>query len=335
VTIDQGLKDADKCDDAPSKTATYLEAVAGDHGVHVPPAPEWWLSEDIRLNYGTSEQDQGVAGGSNQLAVRPRASKGCKLSSDVIKVELFVCTPFVTPLLGPSSPFAFPFQPKFVAASKVGEDGVAGGDPFLHFLPPWDASPPPGSPLGGDDPQAPGHRCLIARCYPEGPIPDSKSFNVPDDPHSAQRNIDIVAMKKGAGDDSKFRVVVGNPSKKDDPAIIKLTWDSKPSEWVLKQVRDYLRALRLEFGHLGRPRSAAIDSDDLPEGTEVNDTPGGKLGEVLLEATIPFKPEEYQVITVEFDVSSLGPGELAVIHGTHEDSSGQVIGGITWALLMT
>src|SRR5205823_2289778 len=80
------------------ETCIYLEAIAGDGGVHNS-AGTWWLSPDVELNPPGSglPADQAVVGQNNTVNVRVHKKNNCALpdTTGVGLIDLYVCDPSV------------------------------------------------------------------------------------------------------------------------------------------------------------------------------------------------------------------------------------------------
>ena len=164
-------------------TCIYIEAVSGDGGAHNS-SGVWWLSPDIKLTGPTSGLDKADPGQINIVDVtfhRKDASSNCTTPGDEsVTIELWVGNPSLA--MSPSDP---------ASTTKIQSIGSpsfpAPGASDTEII---DWTPPSGLP--STDPQSSGHKCLIARCYPQSLTPDPDNFFVPDDPHVAQHNICIV-----------------------------------------------------------------------------------------------------------------------------------------------
>jgi len=76
-------------------------------------------------------------------------------------------------------------------------------------------------------PDGPGHKCLIARGYPQGQTPDPADFHCPDDPHVAQRNIEILPAT--FGEPFRFKInTVASPDSPDQRATIRVAMITAP-----------------------------------------------------------------------------------------------------------
>jgi hypothetical protein len=354
--------DADPCATSQSKTALYYEAVSGDQGLHKEastPGYTWWESPDILLNAGTVNDGFAITGQQNEVAVRPHHNEGCPVpigpgGARKVKVDIYSCTPFMTTPLGPLSQYVHKIGTDLLPDTDVDPNGVittVSADRFDHSVGPWTPSVPASSTLGANDPQANGHKCLIARVYANGATPDTNHFHVPDDPHYAQRNITIQAVSNVAGQMAKsdtqpmgfdrrshlwhFGTLVGNREKRVATVRLQLTWDPKPPRPLLDEVRRFFKRHELAFERFSNPpKKFGIPVRSLPKGAKVTDHSHSGKGRTW-EATVKFKRREYRVVPVQFDLSNLQRGDAVFLHGLTFEAHGRVTGGITWVLLMT
>jgi hypothetical protein len=140
------------------------------------------LSPDIALTGPMSGADKADPGVANTVDVTLHSAGGnCLLppGTESLTLELWVANPSL--VMAPDN-----------AASTANSDNIgmqllpAGGSETHQFQ--W--TPPQG--LAATDPQAPGHKCLIARSYADPLIPSAMGFFTPDDSHVAQHNICVV-----------------------------------------------------------------------------------------------------------------------------------------------
>src|SRR5262249_61616882 len=84
-------------------TMTYLQAIAGDNGVHDPNAA-WWLSPDIQLTGPVSGIDKADPGADNTVDVTVHASAQGAYApgAESITIELYGANPSVP--LAPNNP---------------------------------------------------------------------------------------------------------------------------------------------------------------------------------------------------------------------------------------
>src|SRR2546423_4839975 len=133
----------------------------------------------------------------------------------------------------------------------------------------FDWTPPDGLPA--DNPQSSGHKCLIARAYPDSLTPSAKKFFVPGDPHVAQHNICIVPCG-GPGAARRpgpcgLRVATVNiNARKSEKVTLRAVVDLKPNKFVRKVVLQRLEKTK-GFRRLATtaPRGFKFELSDFPQ----------------------------------------------------------------------
>ena len=162
-------------------TCLFIESTSGDGGVHN--ANVWWLSPDIVLNGPVSGADKADPGQINSVDVTfhsKSAESNCLSPGDEsLLVQLWVGNPAIAMTPNNSN------SAKLILTTGATVP-LAGASGTQHF----DWTPPAGVPAS--DPESPGHKCLIARCYPDSLTPSPSGFFAPEDQHVAQRNICVV-----------------------------------------------------------------------------------------------------------------------------------------------
>src|SRR5581483_3217063 len=261
MSIDPGLQ---------NDTCPFIEAIAGDGGNHNV-GGQWWLSPDIALVGPVSGADSADAGRQNTVTVTAHLKSPCTpdASAHNVLVELWVGNPALA-----MSPNVNTRQIQATALIPLGSFGATHkASHVFNWTPPSGAVDP--------DPEAPGHKCLIARVYTDaiGVIPDGSSFHLADDQHSAQHNITVVAA--AVGQKIKILISTGNPAKIAQKVNINVLQDLKPSAFVLKAITPALQ--RLNF-------------------TGISNTP----------ATVTLETTNFQRhIATELIQAKVGPGNLA------------------------
>lgn len=225
-----------------SDECIYLEAEASDNGVHNVNGV-WYFSPDVILTDSagtpTNEAKKGME---HQICVRVRKRVGCSLDSEWIRVEAYVAVPSTTINSHNLKQVVLPKDcPVDKSLAKVEIDGFHAveeedgykDDGFVHFK--W--TPSSDKP---EDPDGPGHRCLIARCYPTNLDP-SGNFFLPDDPHIVQHNIDIIKVRSSATV-PPVQIAAANASP-DKVALVQLKVNSvlNPSPKLQAHLQDVLR----------------------------------------------------------------------------------------------
>jgi hypothetical protein len=304
-------------------TQTYMEAIAGDGGVHDPSAV-FWLSPDIELTGSVSGIGKADPGVNNAVEVSFHAKPNGTLpaGSESITIELWVANPSLA--MAPNN-----------AASTKHIDSIgmplpsAGGAQTFTFN--W--VPPSG--VAASDPQAPGHKCLIARAYGDPAIPSTMSFFAPQDPHVAQHNICIVpcggpgAAQKPAG--CGVDVTTLNPDARRQRLKLRAQLDVDPAKRVRGIALKYLEKTP-GFRRLAPkpPRGFGFTF----EGVTAKAAAPGKAGRApAYEAVVAADPGE--VIRFQFAADLRGGklGDAHIFHLTQAGADGRMHGGLTVAVL--
>jgi hypothetical protein len=316
-------------------TCIYMEAVAGDGGSHDPNGV-WWLSPDITLTGPVSGPDKADPGQNNTVEVtyhRKAATSNCTLppGTENVTIELWVGNPSLA--MAPNNPAST------TLIQSIGSRPPAEGASFTEVVN-W--SPPQGLPAG--DPQSSGHKCLVARCYPDPLTPKLDGFYVPDDQHVAQHNICIVpcggpgaASRHG---DCGLRVTTLNPDAKNPQTVrIRARFDPRPNEFVSRVVLERLKRTR-GFKALARrpPRAFRLDFEDFPRASVSDKTRPGCLGALAggsrtYEAKIEFGPGQLTHFRFGADISNASFGEAFVFHLTQIGADNRGQGGLTAVLI--
>ena len=291
-----------------SDTSTFLQAIAGDNGVHDPNGV-FWLSPDILLTGPTSGIGKADPGEDNTVDVTFHASANGTVpaGTESLSIELYAANPSL--VMAPNNP-----QSTFHVDS-FGQPLLApGGSATLQFH--W--VPPVG--VAASDPQAPGHKCLVARAYADPLTPSPSNFFLPQDPHVAQHNICIVpcggpgAATKPAG--CGTTVTTANVWPTLQKARIRATLDTDPSKVVreiviahLKRVKGFQRlaakgpkSFGFTFGDVRRVRPLAV--------------PRLSKGKVV-ESEVPLEPGQVLAFRFAADLSGGKLGEAHIFHLTH------------------
>jgi hypothetical protein len=326
----------------------YVEDRAGDLGAPGSPVP-WWLSPDVDLPGHPGLAVQGA----NDVGIRVHAHDEPVLE-DKIVAEVYVCAPSLTMSPGTSKridPGNLLFRPANVAGSEPVADDTGG---TLTFS--WTPS------SAVTEPDGPGHRCLVLRAFPQGVTPPSSPFDVPNEQHEAQHNIEVLttAMKKsrqkmaGAGTPKDPRrrdaaterwwedlitLGVGRRGRR----FVVWAFDPSPSDQILRVLkRAKVRGLAEE-----PPGNVAIDvveargeQVDVDQAMRRRFARKAGLGSglfaqkrLLAAATLEVGPRKPAHVQLGFDHSNLAAGTAVVLHGAQWDESGRAEGGMTIAAL--
>jgi hypothetical protein len=309
--------------DLAADTCIFMEAVPGDGGAHSGTGA-WWLSPDIRLTGATSGPDKADPGQHNALEITFH-HKGATCASpfaESVTVEVWAGNPSL--VMAPNDPAST------VRIGSIGSPFPTAGSTVVQ---PIDWVPPAGLPAS--DPQSSGHKCLIARCYPDSVTPSSSAFFVPDDPHVAQRNICIVpcgapgaARRPGP---CRFKVSTLNPNRrKADTVTLRAIADLKPGKFVRGVVLPQLKRVA-GFRRLATapPAGFRLESSDW-RAAEVNDRtrPRGTRAPSY-EASIKLARGRFIGFTFVADLSKARLGDAFIFHLTQTGSDRRPQGGLT------
>jgi hypothetical protein len=317
MAIDPGLA---------ADTSTYMEAIAGDGGLH-DAGGVWWLSPDVQLIGSLSGMGQADPGVDNTIdvAMHAHAAAGggtLPAGTESLTIDLFVADPSLA--MAPNNAVSTHH------IDSIGMPLLAPGASQTHQFH-W--IPPTGLPAG--DPQSHGHRCLIARCYADPQIPSSTSFFAPDDPHVAQHNICIVpcggpgAATRPAG--CGVEVTTVNPDQqRPQRTRLRAVVDLEPSKYVKKVVL-YRLARTKGYARLAAkpPRAFGFQFKDVK--AKVAD--GTKGRKPSYDAEIVLEPGELIRFGFGADLRGGKLGEAHVFHLTQEGPDRRPQGGLTVILL--
>jgi hypothetical protein len=315
-------------------TCIFMEAISGDGGTHNGNAV-WWLSPDITLSGPVTGLDNADTGHSNPIRVKFRrklAASGCHFPGDEsITVELWVANPSLV------------MAPRASSAARVGFIGsplpAEGGSGIqqIDFTP---SALPPGNP------EAPGHKCLVARSYPDSLSASNISFFAPGDQHVAQHNICTVPTPNQP---FTFRVNTLDPrpnpkqppnSLQNSEVKLRAVLDLEPTEFVR---RTALRRLQLQSGF------QQFRTSPLPNGFKF-DLTGLQASHVIdhsrpglhtfppqanpsFEAVITLNSRHVTQLTFLAAPKGTQPGEACIFHLTQSDTAGNPQGGLTVLML--
>lgn len=312
----------------------FIEALPGDGGTHNGNSV-WWLSPDITLVGPVSGLDNADAGHSNPVTVkihRKSASSGCHFPGDEsITVELWVANPSLV------------MSPRVHSAARVGFIGsplpAEGGSAIQQI----DFNPlltPSGNP------EAPGHKCLVAMCYPDSLISNETSFFVPGDQHVAQHNLCTVPTP-----DQPFTFKVNTldprPSPKQPPNAlqhsevkVRAVLDLEPTEFVR---RTALRRLQSQSGFQQLrtsplPNGFGFDLTGLSASNVIDHSRPGlhtlpPQHNPSFEAVITLNSRQLTQLTFMAAPKGTQAGEACIFHLTQSDTAGNPQGGLTLLML--
>ncbi|HEX8074454.1 MAG TPA: hypothetical protein VF545_05685 [Thermoleophilaceae bacterium] len=335
--------------------SVYVEDKAGDLGApdstSMIPGP-WWLSPDVVVPAHPGEATQGV----NDVQIRVHAHEE-PILEEKVTAEVYVGKPgfVLSPTNGTKriDPGTLLFRPAGVAGSEpvLSESGAT-----LSF--PWT----PSSATTAID--GPGHRCLIVRAFPVGVTPPSSPFDVPNEQHEAQHNIEILAtttasatMSKGGAGTRKdprkrekrtglwWEELTTTAVKRRGKRFVVWAFDPKPS-------RQFVAGLGKAFGE--RTRFGGFSKEPPGEvSLEVVDARGEEIDPRLLlkkrgfakrsglgegvfaedrllgAASMELGPRTLSRLRLRFDHSNLKPRTAVILHGAQWREDGTPEGGMT------
>lgn len=326
--------------------SVFVEDRAGDLGAPASPAP-WWLSPDVDI-----PAHSGIAyQGSNQVQIRVHAQEEPILEEKVV-AEVYAGDPSL--VMSPTSgtkridPGNLRFRPS----------GASGTEPILSqagatLTFPWQPA------SAASDPAGPGHRCLVLRAFPEGVTPPTANFDVPNEQHEAQHNLDVLSTSIG-GSGKRGDGVPGNPRPRGDfglwweeiltrsiekrrRGIIVWAFDPRPNSKIELAVKKILGRRKFAGFASEPPRAVVIDPGKTGEVIDPASLLSKKrfarasgLGEGLfgakrlqVAAAIDLGPRRATTLRIGFDHSNIRPLQGVVFHGAQWDETGRAEGGIT------
>jgi len=304
-------------------TCIFMEAVAGDGGVHT--GGFYWLSPDIQLTGATSGPDKADPGQPNAIDVTCH-NKGpnCTIvgGAESITIQIWVARPSIA--MAPNDPTIT----KMIDSIGTPTFGLTNPHTQQFIWTPAIGLPP-------DHPEAPGHKCLFARSFPDSLVPSATNFFV-EDPHVAQHNICIVpcggpGAAKRPGPCGQDVTTINTNVRKADVVKIAVWLDLDPQKHVREIVERLVKRVK-GFERLARrpPKSFQLQ---LPDGikAKIADTSKKGTGKKApgYDALVPL--DAAQSIRCRFvaDLSGASLGEAFVFHLTQEASDRSPQGGLT------
>lgn len=207
-------------------TDIYLEAKPGDKGNHVDPV--LWLSEDLIISAPTLNVAK-PAPTVNKVQVRiHRKGSTAFPANSFVRVEVFVGNPSLA--MSRTTNTTRIVNKTVPVTDIVPDTTTLGGTAFTYD---WT--------VGGTTPEAPGHKCLIAQCYPTANNTPDPTFDLKEQ-HTAQHNIAIEAAPAGPGGGNfRFNMLVANEnSEQADLVVVRAVADLDPNERVLNAIRPFV-----------------------------------------------------------------------------------------------
>jgi hypothetical protein len=327
----------------------FVEDTAGDLGAP-PPGVTWWISPDVDIPAHTGEARQG----SNDVQIRVHSHEEPIIDEKIV-AEVYAGNPslVMSPTTGTRriDPGNLLFRPPNVTGSEpVAND--AGGTLTFAWTPSSNSA----------DPDGPGHRCLIVRAFPQSVSPPSAPFDVPNEPHEAQHNMEILStthsMAKMSGGGAG---TPGDPRKIDQDTglwwerfdtlaakrrgrhFVVWTFDPEPNGAIVDGVRGALKGegfrgfssdppaeVRLEPV---KTRGSQIDPGALLRKSSVKlDGLGRGLfnrKRLLAALELELGPRSLSSVLMRFDHSNIHKRTGVVLHGVQWNEQGQQEGGMT------
>src|SRR4051794_1153542 len=328
--------------------SVFVEDKKGDVGA--PGSSPWWLSPDIDIpaHSGTAFQ------GSNDVKIRVHSHEEPIIEEKIV-AEVYVGQPgfVLSPTVGTKriDPGNLLFRPPNVPGPEPAADELGA---TLSF--PWT---PTNSP---SDVDGTGHRCLIVRAFPQSVTPPTDPFDVANESHEAQHNIEVLATTmdrapmKGGGwgtpwDPRKREADTGlwwerfatMAAKNAGRHFVAWAFDPDPSREITGLVRGALKEAGVG-GFSDEPpgdvslepidtRGEAIDPDKLLGGVfaETSGVGSGLFARdrLLAALALELEPQRLAGVLMRFDLTTLKEGTAAVLHGAQWNESGEPEGGMT------
>jgi hypothetical protein len=320
-------------------TCIFLEAIAGDGGTHNA-HDVWWLSPAIELTGAQSGTDTADAGQVNTATVRfhrKSAASQCQFPGDeALTVELWVANPslVMSPAVrGSAARIGF-------IGSPMPAEG-AGGTQSIDWTPSGGLPP--------EDPQSPGHKCLVARVYSSSRSPSHSSFFLPDDQHLAQHNIVILPCPASgpAHGACTLTVTTFNPAALGVPPLqnpevkLRAVLDLAPKEVVRRTVLRHLQSVSGFQQLRTTPLSGGFkfDLSGFQVSQVVDHSHPGTLGfppppnPPSFEARVVMEPRRVVRIPFQANLGGTQAGDACIFHLVQTSTHDDVEGGLTVVML--
>lgn len=314
-----------------------------------PPTPApWWISPDVDIPAHSGVAVQGA----NTVQVRVHAHDEPILQVK-IDAEVYVGNPSLAMSPTQNTKRIDPGTLKFRTVDVPGTEPVAGeAGATLTFD--WTPS------AAAADVDGPGHRCLVLRAFPEDVTPPTTPFTVPDEPHEAQHNLEILTTTTVQGGMSPGQGGAGTPhSPRRIDAATGLWWerlstvghgktyvlwgfDPNPSQRLADAIRKASGRKRMPISpeppkqisvDVEGARSRKIDPRELGTGVLGEQTGVGhgvfRDDNLLAAAEFELGSKRPASVVLHFDHSNLRPESGAVLHGAQFDEHGHPEGGMT------
>ena len=320
-----------------SDSCIFIEAATGDGGNHNPNRV-WWLSPDIELVGPVSGPDNADAGQTNPVTVtfhRKPAGSNCIFPGDEsVNVELWVAKPSLVMLPR--------VQLSVTRVGFIGGPMPAEGETGTAEID-WEAPAAPAA----NDPQSPGHKCLVARVYSSSKVASSSDFFLPGDQHVAQHNLCVVRSSRNA---LNFTVNTVSPSAPPPPQLnppanakLRAVLDIHPNIFVRNTILSRLAQFAGFTQLRTHPLSGGFrfDLTNLHASNIVDHShptitaPLPPFVAPSFEASVVLNPRLVTPITFLADLAAAARGEACIFHLTQTSLTNVVEGGLTLVALKT
>lgn len=313
---------------------------------------QWWLSPDVIMAGADPSTANPDPSGNVVSQVTVRSGSECALGvGDSVRIDLYVCTPSLN--IAPFPPDSFVATTFQIVPSFAPSNCALQTSPPTFVPVPWTVSANP------SDANGPGHKCLIARCYPfqgSNPDPGKLSPYLPQDPHYAQHNLTVNAIPKGGGGGMRIRIKTGNPLREPELVVIQAVPDLQPAPATLQAILPSLKATP-GFKQLSNTplRRVSFNLDPLTEGEggcvfdKIEDFFEAEFKAVLrrLEAEfhkaapggtgahgrVRIASRFYANFDFVADTTGAVPGNAYIYHLTQTTAAGAPDGGLTVAIV--
>jgi hypothetical protein len=327
----------------------FVEDTAGDLGAP-PPGVPWWISPDIDIPAHTGTAFQG----SNDVQIRVHTHEEPIIDEKIV-AEVYAGNPslVMSPTTGTTriDPGNLRFRPPNVAGTEPVANEAGG---TLTFA--WTPSSNPA------DPNGPGHRCLVVRAFPLSVTPPTSPFDVPNEPHEAQHNMEILSttLNKASMSDGgagtpedprkvdeetglwweRFTTLAG---KKRGRHFVVWAFDPEPAGAIVDGVKGALKGRGFRGFSAEPPAHVELAPEKRGGPVELKDlfrkSSGPKLQglgrglfnrkRLLAAAEMELGPRTVAGLVMRFDHTNLYKRTAAVLHGVQWNERGVQEGGMT------
>lgn len=330
--------------------SVFVEDIAGDLGAPSG-AKTWWLSPDVDIPAHTGQAVQG----SNDVQIRVHSHEE-PIVDEKIVAEVYVGAPgfVLSPTTGTKriDQGNLRFRPPNLAGTEPVANEAGGTTSFA-----WTPS------ANSADVDGPGHRCLIVRAFPESVTPPSSPFDVPNEAHEAQHNLEILTtttakakmFQGGAGTPGDPRKIDEDTglwwerfstlaAKKRGRHFVVWAFDPEPNGAIVDAVRGALKGQGFR-GFASEPPGEVTLEPVKGRGSQID--PGALLRRsspvkleglgrglfnrkrLLAAAQLQLGPRTLSSLIMRFDHSGIRKRTGVVLHGVQWNEQGEPEGGMT------